>query len=152
MVLLMVGWTGSAQEMTIAKMDSVIQSVADSVVFVDGNWHFKYQESYMMIMTDVKYNRMRIITPIVDQESLDEVELTKLMEANYHSALDTKYALSDGILWGVFIHPLRELSKNQFVNAIHQVYSTYMTYGTTYTSTGLQFGGEIRNENPSKKN
>jgi hypothetical protein len=152
--ILLAGNLLSAQEMGIKKMDKLIHSIADSVVGEEGIWQIKYKETFMMIITDENYNRMRIITPIIDQSELDKDELIKLLEANYHTALDTKYALSDDILWAVFIHPLKELTENQFINAISQVYLSAATFGTTYTSTGLLFGAQeaIDPTNPSKKN
>ena len=142
------------QNMNIQKMDKIIQTVADSVIGESGIWQFKYKETFMMIMTDEKYNRMRIISPILEQEKLDKSEMIRLLEANYHTVLDTKYALSEDILWAVFIHPLKELTENQFINAISQVYFSATTYGTSYNSTGLLFGSQVPadEENPLKKN
>ena len=134
--------TSYGQDMNILKMDEIIHNVADSVVGENGVWQLKYQESFMMILTDEQYNRMRIITPIIDQTELKTEDMVSILEANYHSALDTKYALSDGILWAVFIHPLQELSEKQFINAISQVYYSAATFGSTYSSTGLSFGGK----------
>jgi hypothetical protein len=42
--------------------------------------------------------------------------------------LDAKYAISDEILWAVFIHPLKELSDKQISSAIKQVYSSAITF------------------------
>lgn len=154
MGLLLSTFSSHAQDMTIQKMDKVIKTVADSVIGDGGIWQFKYEESYMMIVTDEKYNRMRIISPIIGLEKLDKEELIKILEANYHSVLDAKYALADDILWSVFIHPLKELSENQFINALSQVHNAAITFGSTYSSTGLLFGGQesLEKVNPTKKN
>ncbi len=61
---------------------------------------------------------MRIISPVVEMADIGEEELLNAMVANFHSALDVKYALSDEIIWSVFIHPLRELSEYQVRDAI----------------------------------
>ncbi len=53
--------------------------------------------------------------------------------------LDAKYAISDEILWAVFIHPLKELSDKQISSAIKQVYSSAITFGTSYSSGNLVF-------------
>ncbi len=58
---------------------------------------------------------------------------------NFHSALDVRYAESDGVMWVAFIHPLKELSKEQVEDAIRQVFAANLTFGTTYTSTDLVF-------------
>jgi len=61
---------------------------------------------------------------------------------------DVRYAIANDYLWAVFIHPLKELSKDQVMDAISQVYTAVLTYGTTYNSTGLSFPGKKgENEN-----
>jgi hypothetical protein len=40
----------------------------------------------------------------------------------------------------VFTHPLKELSREQLLNAIDQVIALSKTFGTTYSSTDLEFG------------
>ena len=71
---------------------------------------------------------MRIMSPIIEQKKLAYTDMLKVMEANFHTALDVKYAISNDLLWSVFIHPLKELDREQIVSAIQQVYtsSTYL--------------------------
>jgi len=97
-------------------------------------------------MTDENANRMRIISPVIEVAKLGDEELKNALLANFHTALDVKYAISDDILWSVFIHPLKELSEQQVEDAIDQVYSANATFGTTYSSTNLVFPGNIREE------
>jgi len=66
--------------------------------------------------------------------------------ANFHTALDIKYAISDDVLWSAFIHPLRELTVAQVKDALSQVYYANITFGTTYTSTDLVFPGKAKKE------
>lgn len=82
---------------------------------------------------------MRIISPITEVTEISSEQILKCMEANFHTALDTKYAISNGVLWSVFIHPLKELSQKQVIDAISQVYSSVRTFGTTYSSSNLIF-------------
>ena len=87
---------------------------------------------------------MRIVSPIVEREKIGEDELLNALVANYHSALDVKYALSDEIIWSVFTHPLRELTDHQVIDAIHQVYQAAKTFGGSYSSTNLAFPGNTQ--------
>jgi len=129
----------SAQKMDNKIINTVIEVVADSIRGQEGNWQFMIKNRLLICITDQQNNRMRIISPIIEQKKLAYVDMLKLMEANYHTALDVKYAISDDLLWSVYIHPLRELNKKQLLNAINQVYTAAETYGTTYNSTGLAF-------------
>ena len=63
------------------------------------------------------------------------------MEANFDRALDAKYAIANGVLWSVFAHPLKELTKEQTIDAFNQVRNLVYNYGSSYTSTDILFGG-----------
>lgn len=82
---------------------------------------------------------MRIISPIKVMEAVTTEEVLNCMEANFHSVLDVRYAISDAILWAAFIHPLRELSNQQIEDAVRQVHEAVITFGTTYSSTDFRF-------------
>ncbi|PCJ27680.1 MAG: hypothetical protein COA97_03425 [Flavobacteriales bacterium] len=132
--------TASSQKMDNKKLEKILNNTFDSIQGKEGYWQFKYFDRYFLLITDEKHNRMRIVSPIVEEEKLDEEYYKKCLEANYHTVLDVKYVLSDGLLWSVFIHPLKELSEKQVKDAIVQVYSAAATFGRSYTSTELVFG------------
>ena len=98
----------------------------------------------LICVFDENANRMRIISPIVEREKIGEEELLNALVANFHSALDVKYALSDEVIWSVFVHPLKELSEEQVVDAIQQVYTAARTFGGSYSSTNLVFPGNTK--------
>jgi len=106
-----------------------------------GFWKFDYQDSLVFVMTDESHNRMRIMAPVADSQSLDEDALRVLMTANYDRALDARYCINEGTLWSAFIHPLRELGDTQFHNGLTQVVTLSKNFGTTFSSGELVFGG-----------
>ena len=65
----------------------------------------------------------------------------RLMQANFDSALDARYAVAQGRLWGVFIHPLSPLEKDQLLSAFVQTINIARTYGQTYSGGATVFGG-----------
>ena len=142
LLLLLVSTDSTAQSMDNQGLERVIISMTDSIAGSPGQWRFKVGDMWMMCVTDANHNRMRIITPIIDIDQMNDGELKKCMEANFHSALDVKYCISDGLLWSAFIHPLKELSPKQVEDAIKQVYTASATFGTIYTSTDLVFPGK----------
>ncbi len=127
------------QDMDNKRLEKAIHIVADSVQGVPGNWQFAVRDRLLICITDKNNNRMRIMTPIIEQKKLAYVDMLKLMEANFHTALDVKYAITNEVLWSVYIHPLKELTEMQVIRAIEQVYTAAHTYGTSYNSTGLSF-------------
>jgi hypothetical protein len=94
----------------------------------------------LFVITDEQANRMRIMTPIIEEENLDGNDLKVLLEANFDRALDAKYSLYQGFLWSSFTHPLQELTVEQFKDALKQVATLADRYGDTYSSTDLVFG------------
>lgn len=93
------------------------------------------------LITDESANRMRLMSAVQEESKLTSDDLTVLMKANYDRALDAKYAISNGVLWSVYAHPLKELTKEQVTDAMYQVKNLVINYGTTYTSTDFVFGG-----------
>lgn len=130
-----------AQHMTNAKIETVLYKLTDSINGRPGNWQFILQNVPMFCITDEAHNRMRIISPITKVADLTDDLLRDSLIANFHTALDVKYAISQEVLWSVFIHPLKELSDDQLMDAISQVRLAALTFGSTFTSTELLFGG-----------
>ncbi|MEM7187044.1 MAG: hypothetical protein AAF466_10330 [Bacteroidota bacterium] len=141
---------GSAQ-MNNDRLEQLLSEQVDSIVGIPGRWQATYKEQPLIILTDETNDRMRIITPVAEVESLDETMLLNCLTANFHTALDVKYAISNDLLWCVFIHPLGDLTEKQLSSAIQQVYSGAITFGTTYSSTELLFGGSNSEEKPKPK-
>lgn len=135
-----------AQNMNNDRLETILNIVSDSIVGQKGAWQFKINERMFMCVTDENHNRMRIMSPITKQNELSNDDLLKSLAANFHTALDVKYALSDQILWSVFIHPLKELTDKQVKDAVSQVYLAAITYGKTYSSTSLVFPGVLKEE------
>ncbi|PKP47956.1 MAG: hypothetical protein CVT95_05015 [Bacteroidetes bacterium HGW-Bacteroidetes-12] len=132
--------TATAQKMDNKKIAKLLGGVADSINGQTGYWQFKYFDRYFILITDETNNRMRIMSPIANEADLDDVYFKKALEANYHSALDVKYALAENIMWSVFIHPLKALNDDQLLDAISQVYAAAATFGYSYSSTNFVFG------------
>lgn len=150
-VFILILHLGYSQNMNNEKMGKILESVADSIQGNNGQWQFKVKDVYFMCVTDTKHNRMRIISPITEAAKLDEKLKSAALVANFHSALDVKYAIADDILWSAFIHPLKELTENQVRDAVKQVYAANLTFGTTFSSTDLVFPGGNRKKQETEK-
>ncbi len=135
-----------SQNMTNEKLQDIYSSVSDSIQGNPGAWQFFIKEIPLVSITDTNHNRMRIISPIADSNSLNDELIKAALVANFHTALDVKYAVSDGILWSVFIHPLKELSEHQVKDAVSQVYHAHINFGSSFASTALTFPGRISSD------
>lgn len=143
-----------AQNMNNEELQKILTKQADSIQDNSrlGYWQFFKEDVVMICVTDTKANRMRIISPVTKIDELNKELLLNSLTANFHTALDVKYAISDNILWSVFIHPLKELSKHQVEDAISQVYYANLTFGYTYSSTNLVFPGKANQKQKTDKN
>ena len=140
-----------SQNMTNDDLEKIFYVVADSLRGDSGNWEFMIKNRILVCITDENNNRMRIMSPIIKQKKLAYKDMLKLMEANFHAALDVKYAIGDKVLWSVFTHPLKELNKDEVLSAINEVYAAAVTYGTTYNSTGIIFPDKRKEENKNNR-
>ena len=148
----------SREEMTPRRLGKILTKEVGKMEGEEGAWQFVYAGHPVLVITDETANRMRIFSPIVEEKDLEFVHYQKMLEANFHSALDAKYCLYEGYVVSVFTHPLRELTSEQLVDAARQVVILADTFGTTYQSTDLIFSpgqGEEEdkrvNEKPRKK-
>jgi len=146
----LLGMSVSAQNMDNDRLEEILTEVSDSLSGQPGSWQLMIGEVFMLCITDQTNNRMRIISPIVEVDQVTDEQMGKAMEANFHSALDVRYAISDGIMWAAFIHPLRELRVSQTLDALSQVYSAAATFGDTYASTFLTFPKADKKEEGEK--
>ncbi len=130
-----------AQEtMTPELLQETIKELAEEVSAEGNTIQFTFKGAPMVLIFDQNADRMRLVSPIIETKNLEEGMLEKAMEANYHTALDARYAISNDIVWSVFIHPLSDLRKSFFKSAILQVATARATFGDAYTSGALLFG------------
>jgi len=102
---------------------------------------FTIDEVVVTLVFDVNADRMRLMAPISASDDLSEDQLKRLMQANFDTALDARYAIARGQLWSTFIHPLTSLSQEEFVFGLAQTVTLVNTYGTTFSSGAMSFGG-----------
>lgn len=107
-----------------------------------GNWHCLFKEVPIFVLTDESANRIRIFTPVLEEKELKIGQMKAMLEANFHTALDAKYSLFEGFVISVFTHPLKELNKNQLINAMEQVVNLSNTFGSSYSSLSGKIVGE----------
>ena len=140
--------TFAQEAMTNSRMHVIFQNEVDEMEGEGGAWQLSYFGRPLLVITDSLANRMRIFSPIIAQEDLESGQLEKMLEANFHSALDAKYSLYTGYVVSVFTHPLQELSEKQLVDAMRQVVVLAETFGTSYQSTEMIFGSSREEESP----
>ncbi|MEP4196642.1 MAG: hypothetical protein ABJL99_13515 [Aliishimia sp.] len=132
--------------MTLERLTAIVQSIDPEAKVFGNAMEFTLEDIPVIVITDPVADRMRAMVPIRSAEGIEADELMRLMQANFDSALDARYAVAQGRLWGVFIHPLSPLERPQFLSAIIQTVNVARTYGDTYAGGALTFGGGDSNQ------
>lgn len=127
---------------------TALDMIAEVISTLDGeaqrnnnNWQFTVEGRMLIVVTDANAGRMRIITPIAESTNLPQEALERLMQANFDTALDARYAIGQGVVWGAFVHPLDSLTTRDFASGVLQTKSLADTFGTTFSSGALNYGG-----------
>ena len=130
-------------EETQAALD-VIAAVVDQIdpdAKRNGNsWELTLEERNILVVTDVSAGRMRVMTPIAAADQLPDEGLMRLLQANFDTALDARYAVAQNLVWGTFIHPLKSLNARDFASGVLQTKALADTFGTTFSSGILSYG------------
>ena len=140
------------KEMDGAGLETIVRELSeDNDVTVNPSViQFSFEGVPLYCIYDETHNRMRIISPIFDYSLISEAQKDLMMKSNFHAALDTRYCVSDDVLYAAFIHPLSTLQRGEVLSAIYQVASLHLSFGTGYTSGLLTFGGEEETKEEEK--
>ena len=140
-----------SKPMTAERLGRIIKRVDKDAVQSGSTWAFDVAGLEAMVVYDTAADRMRIVIPISKVDDLKEGELLRLMQANFDSALDARYAIAQDTLWGTFIHPLSSLSTEEFLVGLGQTANIVTSFGTSYSSGLFIFGGGDSAEIERKK-
>jgi len=126
--------------MTLPRMAEIVLALDPDAQLSAAAFSLTVDDIPVLIVTDVRANRMRAMVPIRSAETMTSEEMQRVMQANFDSALDARYAVAQGQLWGVFLHPFKELERDQFISGVAQTVNVAKTYGSLYSSGAGQFG------------
>lgn len=133
--------TSEPSPMTLLQLGELIERL-DPEAQRDGNiWTLRYDELPLYVIADDSADRMRIMSPIVEAAALPQEQLYRVLQANFESALDARYAIAQGVLWSAYLHPLGALSEVQFFSGMAQTLNLVSTFGASYSSGSLFFQG-----------
>lgn len=132
--------------MTLEKMGKILRRLDDNAARMKNGWRLTIDETPVVVVTDQKHGRMRILVAVRKADNMLPDDLNRLMQANFDTALDARYAIAHGIVWATYIHPLRELHDRQLITAVGQTVNLSKTYGTSFSSGALSFSGGDSND------
>ena len=131
-----------ATDMSLTRMTALIEAVGDDVRQIQrGQWRFKIETVSVLVIADEAHDRMRILVGIAKADKVTTDLYRRLMQANFDTALDARYAVAKGVLWSMYLHPLKSLTDPLFLSGIGQTVNLLRTFGKTFSSGGLTFQG-----------
>ena len=130
-----------SNKMSNNRLDILIKRIDKNAQGKPGYWSFIVDKQKILVITDERADRMRIIAPVVKSEELNQKQLTRIMQANFDSALDARYAIANGVLWSAYIHPLSPLTDEEFLVGVGQVTNLITSFGGSYSSGALIYRG-----------
>lgn len=120
---------------------TIVTTIDEDAQLTANGATFTIDDTTVTLVFDINADRMRLFSQIAPSDGLSGPQLRRLMQANFDTALDARYAVAQGQLWSTFIHPLTSLTQDDFVSALAQTVTLVKTYGTTYSSGAMSFGG-----------
>ena len=142
-LLMMSAQTASAQHdaMTPERLVAIILDLDPDATVTPGGIELSIEDIPVMVMMAPAADRMRAMVPIASVQDVTPQEMERMMQANFDTALDARYAVAQGRVWGVYIHPLGALQRAQFLSGLAQTVNLARTYGTLYSGGAQVFGG-----------
>ena len=119
----------------------IIVAIDEEALLTANGATFTIDDTTVTLVFDVNADRMRLFSQIRPSDGLSGSQLRRLMQANFDTALDARYAVAQGQLWSTFMHRMSTLTQDDFVSALAQTVTLVKTYGTTYSSGVMSFGG-----------
>ena len=126
--------------MTPERLGEIVLALDPEATAGGPGWQLRVAGATILLVMDPSSDRMRAMVPIRGADDLPPEDLERMMQANFDTALDGRYAIANGIVWAAFIHPLESLEKNQLISGIGQIVNLASSYGTLYSGGALQFG------------
>lgn len=128
--------------LNVQSISEILDEVSTLLESGEDCWKVEYGNRVLFLIVDEEHDRMRMMTPILKEKDLDEGDLWEVMEANFDRSLDARYAIGDGVLWSLFLHPLTDLSRNLFLDGLDQVITLANNFGGSFCSSDIIFGSE----------
>jgi len=100
---------------SLAKLfgDQVKPSAPDS-------WQIETSDFRLLVLLSEDKSWLRVLIPIAPTQDAQPF-LEQILEANFGSTQEVRYALHQDILWGIFYHRLASLEEEDFLTAVQRL-------------------------------
>ncbi|MBV8887924.1 MAG: hypothetical protein JO235_28550, partial [Chroococcidiopsidaceae cyanobacterium CP_BM_RX_35] len=102
--------------MTPEEIGSALTASFDSAAIqtlAPGSWQVETQDFRLLVLLSDDQSWLRVLLPIVSAEAAQPV-YEQLLAANFDDTQEVRYALHQGVVWGVFQHSREGLGQSDF--------------------------------------
>ncbi len=106
--------------MKIAEISSILSSLfngQDIQHDVEEAWQVKNSQIHLLVLLSEDHSWLRLLSPIASAREAQSL-LPQLLENNFETTQEVRYALNQNVLWGVFHHRLASLTREDLESAI----------------------------------
>jgi leucine-zipper of insertion element IS481 len=89
-----------------------------------GSWQVDTSTFRLLVLLSEDHTWLRVLLPILPIQEAQPF-LEQFLEANFDDTQEVRYALHEGVVWGVFQHNSSNLVSADLSNAINQLASLY---------------------------
>lgn len=132
---------GKSCTMDNLRLSEIIQNMGEQYQVNEGLWQLRVGNHAVTIFADEEADRVRIVVPITETEELTQRHLYRIMQANFDSTMDARYAIAKEILWSAYVQPLSTLTDEGFLHGLGQAVNLVDTFGSSFSSGSHTFIG-----------
>ena len=118
--------------MTPEQIETLLHSRFDKVELVNDRWEVSIRSLRLIVMAHHDTDRLRVMVPVAAVDHPDAGTFKRLLEANFITTLDARYAIYSDVLWAIFLGPLAGTSEHLFDTAISEVLQLAGNTGSSY--------------------
>ena len=89
-----------------------------------GSWQIETSNLRLLVLLSDDQSWLRVLLPIMSAQAAQPF-VEQLLEANFDDTQQVRYALHQGVVWGVFQHTLETLVAGDFSDAIARLISLH---------------------------
>ncbi|MGF1516792.1 MAG: hypothetical protein ACFCVB_03165, partial [Nodosilinea sp.] len=86
------------EAMTPQRLDTLLRGETSDIRGQNNQWQLTIDGQQVVVLVDEARDRMRIAVPIIPATQLSPEQVGNVLIANFHTALDARYAVTDGLL------------------------------------------------------
>ena len=118
--------------MTPEQIQSALLGRFTKVDSLDDRIEIRVGELKLIVVAHADTGRLRIMIPIAVVDRPNDEAFERLLEANFATTLDARYAIYNQVLWAVFLAPLSAVNEHYFDSALSEVLELARSVGTAY--------------------